>query len=203
MGIHALYAVPRAWPGETCAVLGAGPSMSGELAARLRGRCRVIAVNNCGIDSRDSATGEVVPAPAPWADVLFASDAKWWKQYRRQALQFAGLKLTMLNGLKWDDAGVHSLALSARGPYDPRPTHVVSGGNSGYQAICVAAHFGATRILLFGFDMRTHGKRRHYFGNHPPPCNTTGKYADWITNLKTLARELEAARRPGRQLHAL
>ena len=191
-----VWSVPRCWPGETVAVLGAGPSMSAALCAPLKGRCRVIAVNNTGIDSIDSTTREVVPAPAPWADVLFASDAKWWREYQTRAMAFQGMKITSNNGLRWE--GLHNLAFSPRAPFDDRPTHMVSGGNSGYQAIHIAAHFGAARILLLGFDMREGPTadggqpRRHYFGNHPPPCNSKGRFHRWIMNIRSLVACLEA-----------
>lgn len=192
------WEVPRAWPGETVAVLASGPSMSKALCDQLRGRCRTIAVSNVGIDSVDSTTGQIIAAPAPWADVLFASDAKWWREYRARAMAFAGLKITSQNGLNWDE--LHCLAFSPRAPFDERPTHIVSGGNSGYQAVHIAAHFGATRILLFGFDMREAAPpgggqpRRHYFGNHPPPCNSKGRFDRWIRNFVSLATYLDTRR---------
>lgn len=34
-----------------------------------------------------------------------------------------------------------------------RPSVIGSGGNSGFQALNLAAQFGATKILLIGFDM--------------------------------------------------
>ena len=192
MGMHTPWSVPRAWAGETVAVLAAGPSMSGALCERLRGRCRAIAVNNVGIDTVDSVTGRVIAAPAPWADVLFASDAKWWNEYRDRAMKFEGIKITSMNGLRWE--GLKNLAFSPRAPFDVRPTHLVSGGNSGYQAVHIAAHFGAARILLFGFDMREVNvggmRRRHYFGNHPAPCNSQGKFDRWIKNFERLATDL-------------
>lgn len=184
------WAVPRIWVGETCAVIAPGPSLTVAQCERLRGRCRTIAVNNVAIDCVDSDTGAVVPARAPWADVLFSQDAKWWRQYRDRAAAFAGLRVSMTNGVTMD--GLHQLRLSGRGPYDPRPTHMASGGHSGGGAVHLAAHFGATRILLVGFDMRTNGKRRHYYGNHPPPLNSLGRFATWIKQMRALSTALAA-----------
>jgi hypothetical protein len=143
-----------------------------------------------GIDTVDSDTKELIPARAPWADVLFSADAKWWREYRARAMGFAGLKVSMQNGLTLD--GVHQLSLSGRGPYDARPTHLAAGGNSGYGAVHVAAHFGATRILLVGFDMRQDGKRRHYYGSHPPALNSMGRFATWIKQMRALSTALAA-----------
>ena len=148
----------------------------------------MIAVNNQGIPTRDSLTGVVHPALAPWADVLFASDAKWWNTYREEAMKFAGLKLGGAQVPKWD--GLHRVQFSPCSPFDERPTHVVGGGSSGYQAVHIAAHFGATRILLFGFDMREVGKLRHWFGNHPAPLNNRGRFHRWIQSMRSLSAAL-------------
>lgn len=177
------WQVPRDWGGATVAVLASGPSMSQAVAARVRGRCRVIAVNNVGLDF------------APWAEVLYAADAKWWDTYRERALSFEGLKVTVSTTAYKQ---VLQLERAVNGtPYDPRPTHLSLGGNSGYQAACLAAHFGAARILLFGFDMRLIEKRKHYFGDHPRPLNTQQNFAGWINNFEKLAKALQ---KPGIEL---
>lgn len=49
------------------------------------------------------------------------------------------------------------------------------GSNSGYQAINLAYHFGATTILLLGYDMQ--GVGDHWFGKHqglPSETNYAG-----------------------------
>ena len=183
MGQHTPWGVPKLWKGETCAVLAAGPSMNRETCERLKGRCRVIAVNNTGIPTAGQ------PAMAPWADVLFASDAKWWNTYRGEAMKFAGIKIGGAQVPRWD--GLHRLSFSGRAPFDERPTHVVTGSNSGDRAVHIAAQFGATRILLFGFDMKEVGKQRHYFGNHPAPLNHRGRFHIWIKHMRMLAAALE------------
>jgi hypothetical protein len=183
------WSVPREWPGATVAVLACGPSMNRATADRLRGRCRVIAVNNVGIPTRDES-GTVQPALAPWAEVLYAADAKWWQCYREHALAFPGLKVSVQGGPPLGQ--VLKLERAPSGPpYDPRPTHLSLGGNSGYQAACLAVHFGAARVLLFGFDMRAVGKRKHYYGNHPNPLNSAQNYAGWINNFARLGQALK------------
>lgn len=142
--------------------------MSPEVAAAVRGRCRAIAVNNQGVATVD-AKRKRRPAIAPWADVLYAADRLWWQNNREEAAKFAGIKMTLLpNGrldleLHVDDVRV----VGNGGPLgvDDRQDHIRTGWNSGYQAVHVAAHFGAKRILLLGFDM--HAKRgEHWHGDH-------------------------------------
>lgn len=163
-----LWKIPRDWSGETCAILGGGPSMSQAVADLVRNRCRVIAVNNQGI-SGVNGSGRRFPALAPWADVLYAADRLWWYNNRDEAAKFAGLRVTVMpNGYHDFTAVVRdTLILGNGGPsgIDDRPDHVRTGQNSGYQAVQVAMHFGAKRILLCGFDM--HGKDgQHWHGDH-------------------------------------
>jgi hypothetical protein len=186
------WSVEPEWEGETAVVIASGPSLTREQANFVKGKCRVIAVNNAGIDTVNSETQELVPAMAPWADVLFAADAKWWRCYHERALKFPGRKVTVKATLPW--AEIYSLTQSTEhASFDPQPTHLVSGGNSGYMAVHLAVHFGAKRILLLGFDMRDgRNRKRHWFGNHPPKLNSRGNYAGWIRAFDKLAKVLNA-----------
>jgi hypothetical protein len=163
--------------------------MTREDAEYVRGKCRVIAVNNQGIDTVHSETKELVPAFAPWADVLYAADTKWWQDYAPRSLAFAGLKVTIRDA--YGMTGVNTLRISTEQVFDPKPTHLVTGGNSGYQAVHLAAHFGAKRILLLGFDMKMNGKQRHWFGNHPGRLNSPGNYPQWVRSFGRLATALK------------
>jgi hypothetical protein len=48
---------------------------------------------------------------------------------------------------------------------------VGGGGNSGFQAVNLAAQFGASRIILIGFDMTDRGGKHWYGRNHWPMSN--------------------------------
>jgi hypothetical protein len=184
------WEIPRDWDGETVAVLASGPSMCMEVAETVRGRCRVIAVNNQAIPTQHAVTGVVLPALAPWADMLYAADAKWWMHHQVAALAFPGQKVTVRNVVPFPE--VLSLQLSVAVPYDPRPAYVVPGGNSGYQAAHIAAQRGARRILLCGFDMRAVNGAKHWFGDHPGNLNSPQRYTTWVGNFGNLAKALAA-----------
>lgn len=126
----------------TIAVLATGPSMSQEIADFVRSRCRAIAVCNAY-------------QLAPWADALVCGDRAWWRVHS-DALAFAGRKFCAAK-----QEGTELLKSTIE---------FAPGTNSGLQAMRVARdYFGATRILLCGFDM--HGS--HYFGAHPAPLRNT------------------------------
>jgi len=128
---------------STWAVLATGPSMSQAVADTVRGRCGVIVVSDAYL-------------LAPWADALVSGDRKWWNAHH-DAFKFAGRKFCGNRSTE----GVEF--------FKPDHMHGV-GSNSGLQGMRIARDkFGATKILLCGFDMQG----SHFFGSHRPPLRDT------------------------------
>lgn len=182
--------VVREWEGETCAVLASGPGMTRAVAEAVRSSgCRSIAVNNQGVafDGR--------PAMAPWADILYASDAKWWHNHAAAALAFKGRKVTIAQqGDRAPNLIDDSVAVMGHGGvngFDERPTHLRTGSNSGFAAVHLAIHFGARRIVLCGFDM--HGRKgEHWFGDHFWRRGYRSRYDLFLNTFKRAAPEFLA-----------
>lgn len=154
------WKVQREWEGETCAILGGGPSMSLEVANEVRGKCRVIAINNTAIDiGRQKAI-------APWADILYAADAIWWMKNTEAASKFKGRRVWMRPNNGYTPPVIEdTLVLNNGGPrgFDDRIDHLRGGSNSGYQAMHLAAHLGVKKIILLGFEMHAN-KGSHWEG---------------------------------------
>jgi hypothetical protein len=134
------------WAGETAVLVASGPSLCPSDVDRVRGRARVIAVND----------GYRL---APWADVLYACDRRWW-EWNKGVPGFAGRKLS-LHRTKYPDVE----CLRNTGGDGLETVHrdgVRTGKNSGYQAMGVAVHLGVRRIVLLGYDMQGD----HFFGSH-------------------------------------
>jgi hypothetical protein len=162
--------VPRLWPGETFVILGGGPSLTREDVAYCRGKARVIAINN----------GYQV---APWADVLFAADAKWW-DWHAGVTDFAGLRYSVTSPPA--QYGVTVLKRSSGPGLDLQPFSLRRGQNSGYMAINLAVHLGASRILLLGYDMQRGPKgEEHWHGDHPDKSKSS--YSQFIARFESLA----------------
>lgn len=104
-------------------LLGPGPSMSKDLAERVRGN-RVCAVGNAY-------------ELAPWADFLVANDISWWKKHP-DAHKFAGRKFS---------------ANLIKGVERVQPNTFGSQSNSGVLGLDVLRNEGATKIVMLGFDM--------------------------------------------------
>lgn len=145
--------IPPMWQGMTVAVLASGPSMSQSVADSVRHLPRIV-VNSTYRLARD-------------ADMLYAADAPWWMA-NPEALDFPGLKVS-IERRPGRAPGVPVLIVrnTGRSGFDPKGgirTHL----NSGAQAIQVAVHAKAARVLLFGFDMRG----CHWHGAHPAPLKS-------------------------------
>jgi len=149
--------VPRDWPGETCVVLATGPSLTPDDVDFCRGKARVIAVNNAY-------------TLAPWADALYACDAKWW-HWHQGVPSFTGPKWS-LDHSAWGThraryPDVQKLRNTGTRGLERDPSGLKNGRNSGYQAVNLAYHYGAKRIVLLGFNMQPARGRSHFFGEHP------------------------------------
>ena len=150
--------VSRLWPGETVICLGSGPSLTQADVEVCRGQARVIAVNTSY-------------QLAPWADAIYACDERWW-QWHKGVPGFPGLKYALETGAA-RFPGVQVLQNTGIRGLETSPHGLKNGRNSGYQAIGLAYHLGASRILLLGYDMQIgpdHQERWH--GAHDPHAKT-------------------------------
>ena len=70
---------------------------------------------------------------------------------------------------------------------------VGSGGNSGFQALNLAAQFGATRIILLGFDMQGESGAHWYGRNNWSMANNPDQwcYLRWQRAFAAAAPELK------------
>lgn len=166
---------------RTVVIVGGGLSLDpGDIDFLQGTNCDVIAVNNAY---------QILP----WGDYLYARDFHWWNTVapdycrieggqivkrpnvegwthaQRAAREFAGERWT------GDPKAAHALGLcgvttrtggglcSIPGIIHEGP---IGGGNSGYQAINQALHWGYRKILLYAFDMGATGAG-HWHGEHP------------------------------------
>lgn len=117
---------------------------------------------------------------APWAVALVAADASWWHVHNG-AQDFVGEQWSIEHST-WDRyrerwPRVKRLRNTGDVGVDTNPTALRTGRNSGYLALGLAVHYGATRIVLLGYDMQaTKGGKRHFFGNHPGAMNQASPY---------------------------
>lgn len=163
---------------QTAVCLGTGPSLTADDVEACRGRAFVIAVNDAY-------------RLAPWADVLYACDAKWW-EHHQGAQEFQGMKFGLQKGPERFDVQV--LGRGSASGLSLDPSELCTGQNSGYQAINLAVLLGAVRIVLLGYDLQArNAKHTHFFGNHPSALQKASPYASFLQYFRTLPAPLKAA----------
>lgn len=125
---------------------------------------------------------------APFADVLYSCDARWWRLHGGVP-EFGGSKHSFQ---KVDTKGVEVTPLLARSSA-PHPALAVGGGNSGYQAVLLAVRRQRNPIILLGFDClaRKSGKT-HFHGDHPRPLKNPAApdFGRWVEAFNRLAPAL-------------
>ena len=175
---------PRLWPGGTVAIFATGPSLTQADVDYCRGKVDgVVLVNDAH-------------RLAPWGDVLYSSDRQWWPHYQGVP-SFTGLRFGIGTsvGIANPFARFPEITVLKNTGYDGlerKPSGLrTGGGNSGYAAVNLAVHLGATRILLLGYNMNWTGGRAHFFGNHPSALSQTqGHFPSWREKFRTMLEPL-------------
>lgn len=129
---------------------------------------------------------------APWADVLYFADLRWWTQY-------GGAVERAFKGELWSIAerleGVVNWIMGVDEPgLSTKPGRINTGKNSGYQAVGLAHQWGAAKIVLLGYDMqRGPNGEAHFHGNHPEPLPNLGNLPEWARLFVQLGADLRRA----------
>jgi hypothetical protein len=173
------FSIPRAYPGEKFFLLAGGASLTDFDPNVLSGHGRIIAINDWYLR-------------CPFADILYFSDALWWTKHRERVLaKFEGLWMVSMNV---GEDGVHRVRHGGLHGLSLDPTALAHGGNSGYQAIGLAFHLGASRIVLLGYDM--HGDHCYRQETIPAQRPKSLAFADaqkrnnWVPRFASLVEPL-------------
>lgn len=180
-----LWHIPPLWEGERVFVIGGGTSVRSQNIEQLRGH-RVVVINT---------SYEV----APFADLLFFADTRWWHAHREKLKSFKGMIATTSASLQSEprllrlrkvrplehDEGLHTT-----------PGHVIIQ-RTGLQAVFnILFHMRVKTIVLVGFDMqRDEQGKAHHHAPHEwdvKPGNRT-----WDIQMKQLAIMVEPLRQAG------
>lgn len=191
---RAVSELPVEWPdwtGERVAILACGPSLHRVDVWRLKGHCKVIAVNDA-------------IKLAPWADVLYACDHLWWiANHEAAKLPITRICADVRTRRDYPDMLLAEIA-KERGAYINKiltgETGLIgSGYNSGFQALNLAIQFGARDICLLGFDASLkHGA--HWHGEHAAPLrNPSDALCRWWAG--TMHANAERIERLGVTVH--
>ena len=124
--------------------------------------------------------------------MLYACDLRWWVANRPSGADKAPSVWCTQDKTAAHRYGLAQVAGRVGAGLCLEPWVVHLGMNSGYQAINLAYHLGASRILLVGFDMqRTYGMD-HWFGPHKGDLKVRSPLEEFAKRFGPLAADLRA-----------
>lgn len=130
----------RCWEGQDVYILGGGPSLAQVDVRRLMGR-NVIAIN-------------MAYRLAPWFPVIYLADPKLFLRWQSELSGYPGTVLTTAGPLRGRRDVLALRHDHKRFGLSTKQEEVYWNRSSGACAIDIAAHLGARRVILFGYDMR-------------------------------------------------
>jgi hypothetical protein len=178
--------------GETIYLLAGGPSLQGFDPKPLKGKT-VITIND---------SWRVFPG----AKVHYFCDHRWWQDQiaiNRRSLDGLRDFHEMIYKGFWvagnyrfaDHPQVRCLMLSGQCGLEKDPGKLCHGSNSGYQAINLAYHLGAKRVVLLGYDMKVAPNgRTHWHNENRPDDFGTILMKSMLPPFNTLVEPLKEAK---------
>lgn len=121
---------------------------------------------------------------APWADVLYAMDRRWWMVYMDEIKEtFKGQLAT--NSGSMCRMGWKTVQSEVRKfkPY----------GNSGAAALSLALKCNARRVVLLGYDCKRIAGKVHHHGDHPKGLGNAKSMPNWPHQFGQLRRDFPKA----------
>ncbi len=134
---------------------------------------------------------------------LYFCDASWWQRsmndnkrcslgggmYSFHDAIYKGQWFTGSTDFK-DHPQVNALQITGQTGLETEPTGLRHGSNSGYQAINLAVHLGAKRIILLGYDMRQDGGRNNWHDEARPLASPDVYKQSMLPHFDTLVEPL-------------
>lgn len=165
------------WSGEWVACVATGPSLRKEQLSAIRGRARVIAINDAGLPNR-------LPFNAAWCDLWYAADLAFWSFNKAVLEQSDAIRVCAMQEAR--DAGLVDLHLNTS-TLNRGVGYARSGGHSGFQALQLAMNSGATLVTLHGYDCKPAAVGpSNYFGEKSAHLFKASPYQNWVPLYRSL-----------------
>jgi hypothetical protein len=174
----AQWIVPRIWEGETCFIIGGGPSLTQSDVDLLRGK-HVIAVTQSGLDL------------ARWAPVKYFGDCQFWRWNKVRYLKLEGFRVTLCSQCR-DHPKMQFLKTKAAYGISDEPDRLCSR-HSGHAAINLAYLLGTVKIVLLGFDMKKKGSQGNYHAKYKTQTDDKVYAERFLPALRSIVEPLRDA----------
>ena len=130
---------------------------------------------------------------APFADVLYGGDGRWWNVYGAEARRVAAGELWTADALAAQQYGLRAVHNADDPGLCLAPGKIHTGKNSGYAAMGLAFMWGAATIVLLGYDFQRTGGRSHWHGDHEGSLpNLSANLEGWVRRMVQLGADLRA-----------
>lgn len=154
------------WSGRIVACIASGPSLTKEDCDTVRAAGCAAVVTNTSFRL------------APWADVLFGFDSRWWGAHLQEVRQSFKGRLLSVSQV--------AANLGTETTYGAAWFHQF--GNSGACAISLAVAGQASKVVLIGFDCsKGPGGEAHWHGNHPKGLTNCHSLMRWPAQFDRVA----------------
>jgi hypothetical protein len=120
---------------------------------------------------------------APFADICYAWDKKWWTKYLADVKRLGCRRITAGKGRP----GCEEFP---RVPQREFSEDAIGGNNSGHQAVNLAYMLGAKEIIMLGFDCQHTDGEAHHHGDHPKPLGNATNCQNWLPGFRVLSERL-------------
>jgi hypothetical protein len=150
------------WKGQTVYLIGGGPSLKNFNWSSLKDK-KTIAINK---------------AIKTWpnADAAYWTDGRTWTWLQKEIKEFKGERFTIAP--KAYTCKVNILKRGIKYGLETANDTLAHGNNSGYAAINLAIHLGATKIILLGYDMGITSEGSHFHDGYPVNPTSAKIYKD-------------------------
>lgn len=135
------------------------------------------------------AIGDAGRVVNPNANVLYHCDAKWWNHYKG-CPEFDGTLKVSLEKTEYNS--IFNMRRSpTREGLDLNWPYIVTGNNSGYQAINIAMYCNPKEIILVGYDMKDRDGKHNVIGDHPKAIKRPSDFELFKNNIASLVPVLD------------
>jgi len=170
---------PKIWDGGTAYIIGGGPGVKKVDLSLIHDK-HIIGVNNAYL------LGD-------WVDVGWFGDKKWLKWHRDPWKKSPCIKVSCNHNMEvlHNDSGwIHFMARGKQAGIETNPGVISWNHCSGSSAINLAYHFGATRIILIGFDMHDVDGKKNFHKDHKD--NGNAPYQRFLRCYGEIAKDAKA-----------
>jgi len=202
-----VWKVPKIWDNGECWIIGGGSSIIEqfsipfdivELVRTKQAPLSIFSKYMEAIHSKHVIGVNAAFKLGRWIDFCFFGDTGWFEDNKVALARFAGIKVTSAPifakremhypGIKYLSQDVNKSHGISSVPYT-----VCWNANSGAAAISLAAHLGAKKIVLLGFDMQLGSQgTSHWHNEYPKSVTRNPVFIRHLRGFPSIAKDAES-----------